>query len=229
MSDSFGQSSPAQKKGLSTGAKVAIGCGGVVALGLVLILALAWFAYSKYQATMKPYVDAGYVTVIDEVKIYDSPLDSPIIFIGQSLTTNSDSMGILLVACETANINGTMHGDLDVLVSETLTISNGAMVIGDLNVKGAVQRITIESGAVITGAIDCLAVETIIVESGAIVGGAVTGKIETKNIDPDAKVGSGLPADFVLPDSPFGDAGVPALTDESETEDDNGEGDGDGG
>ena len=153
MSQNVGTES-APKAGLSTGTKVAIGCGVVLVVCVVGCLALAigggLFFKHKIEAFTKTYVDQGYHKVE-----------------GAQLTVSDKVTEKTLYQCQSVAIMAGSDADLAILAPEATIYGK---VNGDVHFMGT--RITIEKDAEITGSLDVTA-QTVNVYGA--VDGSVTG------------------------------------------------------
>ena len=128
------------KKGMSTGAKVGIGC-GVAALLLILICGgITWFTVryfineaNKFAADFE---SRGYVRQSSQVIDVNQALNQPTVFLAQSVRINAPVEGSLAFAVQVAEINANVNGDID-FYGQILTINQGVVISGDVRIKGA--------------------------------------------------------------------------------------------
>jgi hypothetical protein len=128
------------KRGMSTGAKIGIGC-GVTALLLILICGgLAWYGYNYFikqaEAFVSDFESKGYVRTSAQVVDVNQPLSQSTVYFAQVVRVNANVDGNLAFAVQVAEINSTVNGDID-FFGQALKINKGAVVTGDVRVKGA--------------------------------------------------------------------------------------------
>lgn len=145
MSDAKQPPSPSPR-GLSPGAKVALGCG---ALLLTCMLAccggaayLGWWGWSKVDAFAQEFVAKGYRRQSGQVLVVPGPVDEPTVYTGQVVRIEGEVNADIAIMSQMAEISGEVDGDID-FYGQVLHVQPGAVVKGDIRVKGA-QVVTIE-------------------------------------------------------------------------------------
>jgi hypothetical protein len=132
---------PQQRKaGLSGGAKIAIGC-GVVALVVILvcggILLYLWQAYRlDYDTFARDFEARGYVRVHSNVLEVTQTVSTPTVFTGNVVSIRANSDADIAIMANVAEIQSTINGDVD-FEGNVLTVHPQAVITGDLRVTGA--------------------------------------------------------------------------------------------
>ena len=183
------------KSGMGTGGKIAIGCLVIFVLLVIGCAIGGWVLWNKYGKVFAQYFE-DYVPVQGQSFTVNETITQPTLYQAETVTINGDSHADLAFLGQSAIIHGTVHGNVDILAMEGFTLAEGGIIDGNIHVPVAVQTITISSGAVVTGDITGLVAESVVVEEGAIVGGQITITVETRNVAPGAKVGEGIPDDI---------------------------------
>ncbi len=131
-------SPPPTRRGMSTGAKVGIGCAILGVLLLVLICAgLIFGGYWGVQQIIKfveDFEQQGYTLVEGQRLNVTTPVTESTVYTGELLTIDADVTGNLAIAVQSATINGRVEGDID-FVGQELTIGPEAVVTGDVRVR----------------------------------------------------------------------------------------------
>ena len=144
-----------QPQGLSSGAKMAIGCAAVAFVFMALVCGgIVWVGYlavDKAQVLveqvikeMEKQVEAfavrfeaqGYERVKGQVVEVTKDIERPTVYTVQVFKLEADSAADLAVMAQVAEINGTIDGDLHFL-GQSLTIHPDAVITGDLHVQMA--------------------------------------------------------------------------------------------
>jgi hypothetical protein len=144
-----------QPQGLSSGAKVAIGCAAVAFLAMALICGgIVWVGYlavDKAQEVVQQVVEElekqteafaarfeaeGYERVRGQVVNVTSDIEKPTVYTVQVFQLNANSAADLAVMAQVAEIKGRIEGDLHFL-GQQLTIHPEAVITGDLHVQMA--------------------------------------------------------------------------------------------
>lgn len=130
----------AKKKGLSTGAKIGIGCG---AAALLTVLACAGLIYFGIRYVMdeadsfaREFEARGYSRVTGQVITVTQPVNQATTYVGQIVTFRAPVDTHVAVAAQTADVFSTINGDLD-FYGQVLTIHPGAVITGDVRIKFA--------------------------------------------------------------------------------------------
>lgn len=133
-----------QKRGMSTGAKVGIGCGVAAVLVIILVcggfIAFGWWAVQKMEEYQQEFVNQGYALVEEQVITVEEPVDQKTFFGGQSVRIESDVNADIAIGAQTAEIRGRVDGDVD-FMGQTLTIHQNAVITGDVRVRFSQQVI----------------------------------------------------------------------------------------
>lgn len=128
------------RQGMSTGAKVGIGCGVVILIVLVLICggALTWhfLSWGKYQEFGSEFEQQGYTLTEETAVDINSPRTGPLVIVGQAVNVNADVEGDLAIAARAANIESTVNGNLD-FYGMVLNIGRNAHITGDIRIRSA--------------------------------------------------------------------------------------------
>jgi hypothetical protein len=154
-----------QPQGLSGGAKVAIGCGAVAFLFMVVICGgIVWMwaivldrapavIQQAEEAALRVMKEAeklamqseafaerfeaeGYVRVTGQVLAVTQDIEQPTVYTVQVFQLNADSAADLAVAAQVAEIHGRIDGDLHFL-GQSLIIHPDAVITGNLHVQTA--------------------------------------------------------------------------------------------
>jgi hypothetical protein len=130
-------------QGLSTAAKVGIGCAATLLLMIVLVGVTAYFAWSWYGAESGrldefavEFEQQGYRRMDGRWIGITQPTTGPLIIRTHSLEIAEEVDGDLAVAAEFATIKSTVYGDLD-FYGNVLIIEAGAVITGDVRVRRA--------------------------------------------------------------------------------------------
>lgn len=129
---------PPRKKGMSTGAKIGIGC-GVTALLLILVCGgITWYAVRHFMGEARAFAadfeSRGYVRQSAQVINISQPLNQPTVFLAQTVSINAPVDGSLAFGVQVAEINANVNGDID-FYGQILKISPGVVVTGDVRIK----------------------------------------------------------------------------------------------
>ena len=137
---------PPQKSGCSPLAMVLVGCGTVFLLGVVGLGVAGFFGYrwlsQQVEEFSAEFEAKGYEPVMVQIVDETDPIDSPRVYVAQSVIIRGDVDADLAIMAQTAEIHGTVTGDLD-FMGQVLFIKPSAEVTGDIRVKAA-QVIQVE-------------------------------------------------------------------------------------
>ena len=127
-----------QKKGMSTGAKVGIGC-GIGCLALIILVAAGIYIGTRVVLKKINEVKAELVALGFEEQRTAQAVDvneeitSPQLLLGQVVKVYADCSTNLAIMAQLAEIHGTINGSL-YFCGQVLTISPKGRVTGDLDV-----------------------------------------------------------------------------------------------
>lgn len=131
-------SQPPARQGMSTGAKVGIGCAVVSVLLIIVICAGLIFGgyWVVRQVTefVEDFEQQGYTLVEGQSMNVTTPVTESTVYAGEHLMIDADVMGNLAIAVQSATINGRVEGDID-FIGQELVIGPDAVVTGDIRVK----------------------------------------------------------------------------------------------
>ena len=140
-----------QQRGMSSGTKVILGCGGVALFCVVLICGgavfLGWTMFDKVEQVIEKIeeqADAfatrfeaqGYQRVTGQAVHINSDVKQPTVYTVQFLELNADSDASLAVMAQLAEIRGRIDGDLH-FYGQSLVIHPDAVITGSLNIEMA--------------------------------------------------------------------------------------------
>lgn len=144
-----------QNQGMSSGAKIAIGCGAIGALTMLLLCGgVIFFGFrladkaqevveqvvkemeKKVEAFAVAFEAQGYERVSGQVVDITSDIEQPTVYTVQVFKLNADSNASLAVMAQVAEINGRIDGDLT-FFGQSLVIHKNAVVTGNVNVQMA--------------------------------------------------------------------------------------------
>lgn len=147
--DTFGE--PQHRKGMSTRAKWAIGCGLAAVIVVVLVCGgmalLAWFAFDRMYLQ---YVNNGYTQISGDQIVITTLVEADTIYVGDSLELKADANADIAFSGNTADIYGRVDGQMD-FNGNSITIHPGAVITGDLKVFGGKVILRGEVQGKITG------------------------------------------------------------------------------
>jgi hypothetical protein len=127
-----------QKTGLSTGAKIGIGCAVAAGAVIVLVCAGAYFgvkwSLGKVEAVVEEYQSQGYARVSGQVIDVTQAVRSKTVYFAQVVNLKADSDADLAFVAQTVEIHSTVNGDVG-FFGQVITIHPGAVIKGNLNVK----------------------------------------------------------------------------------------------
>jgi hypothetical protein len=149
-----------EKKGMGTGAKVALGC-GIGCLVLVVVFAVAAFVafrmgMSYLDKAAEEFRAKGFENVVRVQNIeVTEPIHEPVLYMGQVVKIMADCTTDLAVMAQVCEIHGTVEGKLH-FVGQVLTIQPGAVLKGGLDTKAQLIQNYGQIEGEITGAYQSL-------------------------------------------------------------------------
>ena len=145
MKDELPTNVPA-KRGCSLLVVALLGCGTIILLGMIAICGLGIWGYSwgmkQVDQFAAEYEAKGYERKTGQMMDVTEPVDKPRVYTAQLVTIRSEVNADLALMCQVVEIYGTVNGNID-FFGQMLTIKPGAVVNGNINVKGA-QVIAVE-------------------------------------------------------------------------------------
>lgn len=133
------------KQGMSTGAKVGIGCAVVGVILIALCAGGAWLAYSQ---TLGQFTKRGYSLEMGDAFIIDQPMTGSVVYFGQSVMVQAPVDGSIALFGESLIIEDDVTGDVD-FMGETMIVRTGVTIGGNIEFFGDTLRI--EPGATVAG------------------------------------------------------------------------------
>jgi len=124
--------------GLTAVILIILVCGGIITLGF---LGYRWIM-EEVDAFAAPFEEQGYVRVEGQLIEVNTEIVEPTLYLGQAVKIHTDTQNSIAIACQAAEVYGTVNGDLDFL-GQVLMIKPGAVVTGNVNVKFA-QSVIVE-------------------------------------------------------------------------------------
>lgn len=130
-----------KKPGMSSGAKIAIGCGATLLLVILLICggAITWWfvSWGAYEDFGKEFAQQGYTLQNGGggVSIEQSQT-GPIAIVARAVNIEANIDGNVAVASLAANIEGVIDGDLD-FYGMALNIGPNGRITGDVRIRSA--------------------------------------------------------------------------------------------
>ncbi|MFG0330555.1 MAG: polymer-forming cytoskeletal protein [Phycisphaerales bacterium] len=177
----YGEQEP--RRGMSSGAKIAIGCATVLVLGLALLCGGGIWAYravfGRAQEFVAQFEEQGYQVVTSQTSRVTTPIIEPTVFFTQTIVIDAVAEDDLVLVAQTAMIENEMKGDLH-FFGQTLTLSDGAVLDGDLHVELA-QSVEIQRGAIVRGDIRIELAQLVDIQPGAVIEGTITGDYQVLN------------------------------------------------
>ena len=134
-----------ERKGCCLGSLV-LGCGIVCVVGLLLCGGSGFFGYRwlvrQAEDFVAPFEEQGYTRVSNSVIEVTAPVKEPHVYLGWVIQIREPVDADVALASLVTEIDSDVNGDID-FFGQILTIKPGAVVRGDIRVKGA-QLIQIE-------------------------------------------------------------------------------------
>lgn len=191
-----GQTFDEPRTGMSTGAKIAIGCSVTLVAAIVLCVGAGYFAYRHFKAEaeafLDPYIQQGYVRSEGQAIELREPVTTPTAFFAQSVAIHNGATADLAIAAQVATIDGTVEG----------------------NIAFYGQMLHIRRGAIVTGNIDIAFGQ--VIEVDGTVEGSITGQFQTIQTGPSGSVDGAIDAG----DAPEAGAPPPDTPDGAADDDD---------
>jgi cytoskeletal protein CcmA (bactofilin family) len=195
----------ANRTGWSTGSKVAVGCGLVTFVLLILVCGGVFWGVNwlknRVQAFVEKHEAAGF-TIVDTDQLHVvSPITTPTAYVGGEFTIDADSSADIAFLCQSARISSHIQGNIEAFNGQMLTLQSGAEIDGDINL-GLIQLLEIQSGAIVHGNIHATTGQIITINNGAVVEGTITGTWQSINKQAGAIVGQGAKQNPDEPEEP---------------------------
>ena len=128
------------RSGMSTGAKVGIGCAATLVILIILICGGGWWWWSAtwgpYQEFGDEFEQQGYTRMEGTGIDIERNLTGPHVIVGFGVNIEGDVDGDLAIASYAGNIEGTIDGDLD-FYGLVLNIGPNAHITGNIRVRSA--------------------------------------------------------------------------------------------
>jgi hypothetical protein len=129
-----------EKRGMSTGAKVVLGCGAVLFLGMIAVCGgfgyLGWWGWRQVDSFAQGFVAKGYKRQMGQVLVVPGPVNEPTVYTGQVVQIPGEVNADIAIMAQMTEITGTVNGDID-FTGQVLHIKKGGVVKGDIRVAGA--------------------------------------------------------------------------------------------
>ena len=172
------------KRGMSTGAKWAIGCSASTVLALILICGGIFFVgryfLKKAEAMAKQYESQGYARVTGQVIDITQPVTQPTVFMGQAVNIRANSNSDVAILAQAGLIDAQVDGNVD-FYGQSLTIGPKGVIKGNVVIKGAqVVTVTGRVEGTVTGTYQAMNVTG----TGKVVGNATTAPGKTVTSKP---------------------------------------------
>src|SRR5262245_6195647 len=136
---------PPVKRGMSTGAKWAIGCSASAVVVLILICGGVYFGaryvIRKAEAVAREFEQQGYARVNGQMIDVTGPITQPTVYWGQVVNIRADSDSDVAIVAQSGMIDATIDGDVD-FYGQALTIGPKGVVNGDVRIRTA-QAVTV--------------------------------------------------------------------------------------
>jgi hypothetical protein len=134
-----------EKRGMSTGAKVVLGCGAVMLLGIIAVCGgvgyLGWWGWSQVDAFAQEFVAKGYKRQTGQVLVVPGPVEEPTVYTAQVVQIRGEVNADIAIMAQVTEISGTVNGDID-FTGQILHIKQDGVVKGDIRVAaGQVVKI----------------------------------------------------------------------------------------
>lgn len=210
------------RSGMSTGAKVAIGCGVITLIVIALICAGGFFGIrflqSKIEEFQNDWEAKGYTVEAVQTAVLTSEVQGPHAYFGQSISIQNGADDNLAFLCQFVDITGVVQGSIEQFMGQSLTLKTGCLIEGDVHINAA-QDVIVQNGATINGQLIVDSAQSVSIEAGASVLGGLRGSWQTLNQSPDAIVGT---PKIVEPDPDMDGEEEPIIEDETDPMEDGG-------
>jgi hypothetical protein len=135
-----------EKRGMSTGAKVAVGCGGLILICVAAVCGglgyLGLWGMGKVEAYAEEFETKGYKRQSGQVVVVEGPVNEPTVYTAQVVQIPGEVNADIAILAQVSEITGEVNGDID-FTGQVLHIKPGAVVKGDIRI-GAAQVVKVE-------------------------------------------------------------------------------------